>query len=77
MMSGSAKDLEENGPDSRAYTCCPNNETTFLDTYHKNILRIFGFLTLIVGLVEVGIGAAVFDFLSDFIQEGSWWAGMV
>lgn len=69
-------DIEQNKEDSAC--CCgmaTPNDATVPDSLHKNILRIIGVFTLVVGIAEIGLGGGVYAFFLDG-KEGSFWAGI-
>ena len=39
-------------------------------------LRILGFITLAVGIVELGVGGGLFNIL-DNVKTGAWWVGVI
>ena len=46
-----------------------------VDSVHVLILRVIGALCLLFGLIELGVGGAVYNYLSN-VRTGAWWCGI-
>lgn len=46
-----------------------------VDSVHILVLRVIGALCLLFGLIELGVGGAVYNYLSN-VRTGAWWCGI-
>ena len=46
-----------------------------VDSVHVLVLRVIGGLCLLFGLIELGVGGAVYNYLSN-VRTGAWWCGI-
>jgi hypothetical protein len=52
-----------------------NHKHVAVDSVHILVLRIIGSLCLLFGLIELGVGGALYNYLSN-VKSGAWWAGI-
>lgn len=52
-----------------------NHRQVAVDSVHILVLRIVGSLCLLFGLIELGVGGALYNYLSN-VKSGAWWAGI-
>lgn len=52
-----------------------NHRHVAVDSVHILVLRIIGSLCLLFGLIELGVGGALYNYLSN-VKSGAWWAGI-
>lgn len=52
-----------------------NNRHVVVDSVHILVLRIIGSLCLLFGLIELGVGGALYNYLSN-VKNGAWWCGI-
>lgn len=52
-----------------------NNRQVVVDSVHILVLRIIGSLCLLFGLIELGVGGALYNYLSN-VKNGAWWCGI-
>lgn len=55
--------------------CCAVDPDFELDSAHLLLLRIIGALCIIFSIIEICVGAAVYDYLLN-LRLGAWWCGI-
>lgn len=64
----------------KADCCCQGGSCAtcpepIADPIHTSLLRILGSITFIFGIIELGLGGTVYNFLNN-LKLGGWWCGI-
>ena len=73
-MTDNDHDVEEGDCYCQGGSCatCPE---PIADPIHSSLLRILGSITFIFGIIELGLGGTVYNFLNN-VKLGGWWCGI-
>ena len=52
-----------------------SNRHVAVDSVHILVLRIIGSMCLLFGLIELGVGGFIYNYLSN-VKAGAWWCGI-